>query len=1329
MSSQRYIPPSDARHRDRSLPRHPDRYPPDSFSGGSRNTDYGPRPTIASESNAPALGRDIPRGPKALVDVRRGSGIIAPLAPRGRGYLGRSVYRGDSRGQDQSRISRESPPRGADRDRSWSDRELDIRERRLSPQGRPGQGDFRDSRDTSQRDRETGRGVRGSGDGLYMGESHLADRRISNYGTFGRGGLGRGRARGDWNFRGRGRGPVADQIDGSRARSRSPDNYRWERKSLAEERGSEHRNEKYFERREDQKAIERDDREREAERWKKEQFLSGNDSRRPSVPSTGPSTPHPFPPSTTRSYSTGKTGADQNDALSSKRLGSMNTPTARGRNMQRENVKSDLIQGRTELARDPYVSATSSPPHAPPQVPAFGSVSYEPPPSTDTRWNVWKAPDPKPSPHIALAADSPKAAKTAPPGLAPDTSVAPPKAPRADREYQQIIGVNVNDLEPSRTRVSKANELTPLARPFTAVGLKTSLTTGKTPEFLAKHESHAIKSPQSRPRHTSSLPLGPRIPTRLEKLNPYQLASKVPPQRSVIGTTVSPIISAPLGPRATTVFTSPPSLGANIPTGPKAERGPPQIQQTSAPVLPTVATSSPWTRPAFSAQQGRSGAVVPVKRDFRGHEKGQALTRAHPSLEVTSTKNLDQLSFNTYSSLESVGNVDRGEARRNASDSELVGRNLSPVTYAVPANGRDTFQIDMPVPKSPSATAGAGLVEEDDQMDLDEGDFADNEAKFEKEKALLESKFVDLSSRHLRATSPLEHLALLFRVSVEDLPTQDDKGLNSSEYQGLSVTREEVPVTKAEATEDITMTDSRTPPRTSPSPIRSPELHALPFLLHEPLTPISDLDVLQENLSRHEAQKDFLKIEILRRLQRRSSRDDELRKEYEDRYREWKKHVEQLNLQLEAEDEDKDPTSVPTTSQFLLPEMSPTILTAMGESRRQRGTEYEYEQMLKLSEESARAEQTRREKALKMPDLDKEAVLPELMSDSEKRSRMFEDTSGLRKPEQAINFYELEPPKDNFTDPEHETLVQNFKDYPKKWGKLAQSLPGRTYQECINHYYATKWNQEYKPLRTRLRPKNVKGKPKAGTSRANALISNLEGARQDMDEGEEFTVPVLAVTDSGRPKRAAAPTWGDKSADEQILSVVTPARKGARPGPNHEAGVEKATRKPRTQAKDKAQRKPRNQPSVKVPSMSPEKINHDLPNQAMVIRAESKLPENEVPNGPITTQSAYKQSSSSHIDGQQTHISDQINLLPDRDAQGGQRMQSAQQSQRVTTSSYWSRQENDELPALLEHFGQDWSGIANHMGTKTMTMVGCEQGLPQDVWCLLNLTQAYIFAA
>ena len=65
--------------------------------------------------------------------------------------------------------------------------------------------------------------------------------------------------------------------------------------------------------------------------------------------------------------------------------------------------------------------------------------------------------------------------------------------------------------------------------------------------------------------------------------------------------------------------------------------------------------------------------------------------------------------------------------------------------------------------------------DDDDDLDLDEEDFAESEAKYNRERARLEAKRVDLSAPHLRATTPLQEIVLLSCLNVDHLPqTQPD---------------------------------------------------------------------------------------------------------------------------------------------------------------------------------------------------------------------------------------------------------------------------------------------------------------------------------------------------------------------------------------------------------------------------------------------------------------------------------------------------------------------------------------------------------------------------
>ncbi|ORY10878.1 hypothetical protein BCR34DRAFT_614953 [Clohesyomyces aquaticus] len=58
----------------------------------------------------------------------------------------------------------------------------------------------------------------------------------------------------------------------------------------------------------------------------------------------------------------------------------------------------------------------------------------------------------------------------------------------------------------------------------------------------------------------------------------------------------------------------------------------------------------------------------------------------------------------------------------------------------------------------------------DEDLVLDEYDFAESEARYNKEKKLLQSKQIDLNVPSLRATSPLQEIMLLANITLEHLP-------------------------------------------------------------------------------------------------------------------------------------------------------------------------------------------------------------------------------------------------------------------------------------------------------------------------------------------------------------------------------------------------------------------------------------------------------------------------------------------------------------------------------------------------------------------------------
>jgi serine/arginine repetitive matrix protein 2 len=68
---------------------------------------------------------------------------------------------------------------------------------------------------------------------------------------------------------------------------------------------------------------------------------------------------------------------------------------------------------------------------------------------------------------------------------------------------------------------------------------------------------------------------------------------------------------------------------------------------------------------------------------------------------------------------------------------------------------------------SAASSAPEVLQDSDDDLDLDEGDFAGSEAKYNRERELLEARKVDLSAPHLRAMSPLHEIMMLHALTTD----------------------------------------------------------------------------------------------------------------------------------------------------------------------------------------------------------------------------------------------------------------------------------------------------------------------------------------------------------------------------------------------------------------------------------------------------------------------------------------------------------------------------------------------------------------------------------
>ena len=1210
---------------------------------------------VDQRSKESVTGLDAPRGPRALTESHRGFG---PLPPKGRGFSSRGDFRPEYREREPFR--RDSSPPG----------------RRRSPNSeRFPAFDFRDHRD-AQRDGDFGRGRKGFRDSAPT-RFGIDGRGAQSYHP-GRDDLGRGRGRFDFGPRGRGRGGFYDDRTLFRARSRSPPrSHRWERSPSRDGRTlpSERFDENKFERRDGDRLYDRDDRPRDENRFRGDRYPFDS----------SPTTPQSYRPAASQPLSAGRIPHDDRESSSLRRIPSA-PDVATGRDQRYDSFRLESSVKRDTKPTENYASRGSSPPRAP-EVPAFGSST--------TKWNQWVAPEPK---------------QTIAPPQSPQTTAPPPPPPMSEQQKSPVLQKPSNSSLfeaklASGSPQSEPQQLAPKAPKAQRREVSPTNTDQSDGRHHIKQESpklslaRSFDPPINAP--TGPAPKGPSISQ--QSLDPLLRSPPVAPRSILSGpkTAMSPLnarqaptspgFHPPAGPRGNPLTASPNS--APVPTAPKADRA--ASFGAKPPIGPAGPTNWQWNRLDPQPMNSRSG-MIPSKRDINGERKDQV----EPKPDCR------------------IGSEDPGVTQAHDGISHDVEMSEAP---QLNGHYHEVSRVsEGPSEKPDDEHAAVESASEEDGI-IDEDDTAKRENMFQQDRRRLQAKLIDLSTPEMRGILPMRCLNFLTRLSLEDPsqffdPPRSRKPTtqrNVSQQDSINTRVEDLGAEYELAQQNRDIQQTPQPPRVipqirlpppkppvnlSPSPIGSPELQSLPFLKELPLTPLSDLDVVKDSLIRQDTLQDMLRSELDRRQIYEAKDEEELRAEFDKHYRQWRRHIKSLDSEKSREDSTRHETveaSIPTSAI----EGPPPLLT---ESRRRgmHGTDYEIEQVMEMSRrihEQQSQEKKDRDAASAKPNWDLEAQVPELVSSENLMISQFSDTSCLREVANMVSVWEISPPEDDFTQEEHDIMIENFSNFPKKFGKIADGLEGRNFKDCINHYYRTKWNGQYKNLGNRRRkPKSTR--TKSGKPRANALISNLEDAKPDLYNDDDAAAPLSAYTESGRPKRAAAPTFKDKEQGDQA-NLATPAKKAAKGDAPAERTVEKSVKKPRGPPKEPRVKKPRNQPPGRRESRSPEKTDLDLGNadrngllpgdsEASLLAVSGQNPPHLLQRPNNTPSFAVEPPSS------------RPPLLPEAG-----KIQTVRSGHTTGTSSYWSVQEVDLFPQLLGKFGTNWTSIAQEMGTKSHTMV------------------------
>ncbi|KIW15463.1 hypothetical protein PV08_05509 [Exophiala spinifera] len=1271
--SSRYPPPA----RDRSPPRY-DRRPSGTY--GSLGSSYrGPaEPAPLSSDRLP------PRGPKA--DFRGGG--FSGFTPAGRGRGGFPARAGDAWDRDRDR----------DRER---ERERE-RESRPGPQSYRGRDD--DRLDWSRRDREFGGAAdRGRDARPYVGRDRSAsplrarrDSRESLPSTFGRpsdttssyyapatrGGLGRGRGRGDWD-RTRGRTSFVGERDRDLFAPRSRSRESWRERDRDFDRGrppiseAERGERRHYDRSRERETRARD---RDLDSRPREPSPTKTFAADGSVTAKTPSSAIPERPS-------------KPEFDNSKRPGAPATPAGALREGRREGEQADYFGPRSETTR-------RDPPANTPQSSAAGGLDYGPPPSI---------PLPTTSPTERPAAPRPQAPKQEPIATSSPT-FQPPSGPKATRASIPTSLPVTKNIQPHD------------AWPRTDPALR-SVRPSQTPKTHShvdvqpkKEEAVVEQKPPTAPAADRQMP--PNVPSG------PRLGSAPLYKQRMTSTEPAPPVQPPSAPREApkpTTFDAKPMV---IPTGPRLDReasrplpgtasGTGRHERDVSRPSPGTGLNAPRAEREASRQLLPSGSNIWMSSDYK----------SKPSIMNALNKPLqpdlrDRQAFTSGSSRQpgtfhSPSEKARGlqESHNDSLHSIPLGPKVMSTSPRVQESKTLVSQLKRSI-EEPHASediemsAPASSEDEDEVEDdsFDEDYFAESEERHKKEMDLLEVKKPPATFEDPYIVSLLVRLQFLGMVlqdtsgspitpatinekeptTVATLPTglpSPDRGSQDVENRLLEDGQDEV--------------DERESPHPKGRPLKQPPVNPIPTPPIEDL-PYRTLDRPErivfedsDNEVEHEAVTTLLQQEFERNAWDWRSDLEDMHAEYRRRYPMWRHEI----MSLDHERRELHASPAPASP---APSAAPSVTPSLTHERTRGArntTEADLQAAILMSQQSLKEEEERREReaaSSSLPNLDLEAVVPPMLKPADAELLIFKDTNRSVPDDLALDIFAYVPPEDDFTEEEQELFIQAYCLNPKKWGKIAESIPNRTYQDCIIHYYLTKNKTRYKDLWRRAQPRRKKREKAATKPRSTALMSELV-------DGEDGDTAQGAVTESGRPRRAAAPTFGDPVSEADSSTPAPQSKKltAALKDGSAEPSTAKPTRGRKAGTATKVRRtKAQIQADQQALLLQQQEASLDKPATTTKTERGRTLirPENNPIGGDLPP-----------LEDAQRPIEVPLPPYPTTDPSFA--AQTIANSATVSHTSYWSVPEQNKFPELLKYYGRDFAAIADFMKTKSQTMI------------------------
>ena len=767
-----------------------------------------------------------------------------------------------------------------------------------------------------------------------------------------------------------------------------------------------------------------------------------------------------------------------------------------------------------------------------------------------------------------------------------------------------------------------------------------------------------------------------------------------------------------------------------IPTGPRAGRtAPPSIRQPIQPSIRGPNTRPPPMIPRAQRQASTWSWVRP------GH--GPSIMNKVPTkkeLEINEEKSRPSPTHSAYSAVEKW----RQKNILPAADSQkLVDKRADNEVSDETEEAENKDESSPPPTHKNMVRDKAGDDELSDGngselelgMDLDDADFHNAQQNYNREMRRLQAK---------RPRAPWDNPDLLQMLTELDALAV---AMREREEGGIGANASLVPVgglpsPKIEGDEIEVKSEEGSIQKGNEIDLNTPPIESLPFLHQGPPTPFSDYQELMPDVDHDGTIKELICAKLEEDHRNAARTADFIKRTFVDQFKSWRRGLDIREGQARVKDEE-------TRTGLTPPETTPEVISAPQTVRSRRVvSEYGLDAVMKESlETAAREERTRREREEREAQVyipvdtfnsEREAEIPNMLGPTEIENLMFADNNEFIESDRVLDALKYVPPKDDFTKEEHKEFLYHYVVCPKRFGEIAEKLGRRDYKACVRHYYASKRSANYRNQEAKFY-KTGRGKRFLTAAERAAAIRPRGGLlASSMDGAIDYEAQNAALTESGRPKRAAAPTFGE-SAEPEIVptSTVTPARRTAI-AKDGSLGMQSAEKsKPGKVKPASTGLKPGRRPKIlkdqpqPILAAAPDTSQGLSPikeattqsirafNPPAISEAPQRADEHEaaqlLAQFPTNMPSYPVPSYTEHwVTGQSTFtapIQLQDPILSLKHEHTPLPPTPIPQQGSEPTSSYWSVPEKQDFRSYVAYFGTNWQAISTSLKTKTQQMV------------------------